>query len=305
MNNKVSVVITSYNQKKYLIEAIESVIHQTAGVHEIIVADDCSSDGSVDVIKNYMEKYPGLVKGVFNKKNRGIPQNRNSGLRYVTGDSVFILDGDDRFLPNNVERMTDALNKSENIKCVYSNVNFIDSEGEFLHVREKEAQPSGTIFFDIALGKFGILRNMIIDFSLLEKVGFLDENFPRYDGFELTMRLAKKCEIGYIFEPLAEYRVYPTSDSKGLKPRDHLNDLKGIYRKIKPQLKNLSKTQRGEIEKEWSRRLIRYYVEDLEVNPNKCKQLFLPVLLLFGKYVKIQGFVRTLKILREYPKQEK
>lgn len=298
--NKVSVVITSYNQKKYLGEAIESVIHQTAQVHEIIVADDCSSDGSVDLVKAYMEKYPGFVKGVFGEKNQGIPQNRNSGLRQVTGDSVFILDGDDRFLPRNVEKMTEVLDKDENTRCVYSNVNFIDSEGRFLHVREEKHQPSGEIFFEVALGMFGILRNMIIDFSLLEKVGFLDENFPRYDGFELTVRLAKTCEIGYIFEPLAEYRVYPTSDSKGLKAIDHLNDLDGIYRKMKALMKDLTRTQRRALEQEWSRRLIRYSVEDLKENPGKWKKRVLPLKLLFRKYVKIQDFLRGIKALREY-----
>lgn len=298
--NKVSVVITSYNQKNYLVEAIESVIHQTVRVHEIIVADDCSSDGSVDVIKSYMEKYPGLIKGILSEKNRGIPQNRNSGLRQVTGDSVFILDGDDRFLPTNVERMIEVLDKSGNMKCVYSNVNFIDSEGRFLRSREKKEQPSGEIFFDVAMGMFGILRNMIIDFSQLKQVGFLDENFPRYDGFELTVRLAKTCEIGYIFEPLAEYRVYPTSDSKGLKAIDHLNDLDGIYRKMKPLLKDLAGTRRSEVEREWSRRLIRYSVEDLKENPGKCKKYLLPFKLLTRRHVKMHDFIRGIRILREY-----
>lgn len=297
---EVSVVITSYNQKKYLIEAIESVIRQTVKVHEIIVADDFSSDGSIDVIKNYIEKYPGLIKGVFNKQNRGIPQNRNSALKIVGGDYVYILDGDDRFLPENVERMIERLNENKNLKCVYSNLNFIDSEGKFLHVRDKEEQPSGDIFFEIAIGKFGILRNMIIDFSLLKEVGFFDESFPRYDGFELTVRLAKKGEIGYIFDPLAEYREYPTSDSRRLKAKDHLKDLDGIYKKMNPMLKVLSKTQRLEIEKVWSQRLIKYYIEDLKENPNKFKQLFLPLFLLHRRYIKIYNLLRDFKIFKEY-----
>jgi glycosyltransferase involved in cell wall biosynthesis len=300
MDKKISVVITSFNQSKYLIEAIESVIHQTSRAHEIIVADDCSSDGSVDVIKNYMQKYPDLVIGVFNEKNRGIPQNRNSGLGKVTGDFVFILDGDDRFLPKNVEKMKGALKRDESLKCIYSNLNFIDAEGKFLHVRDKGEQPSGDIFFHIAVGKFGILRNMIIDISLLRDIGFFDENFPRYDGFELTLRLAKICKIGYIFEPLAEYRMYPTSDSKGLKAVDHLNDLDGIYRKMRPWLSDLSKPQREEIRIEWSKRLIRYFMADLKENPNKCRQRFLPLHLLFKRYLKIQDFVGARKVLKEF-----
>ena len=193
---KVSVVITSYNQKLYLMEAVDSVLGQTYPVHEIIVADDGSTDGSVEVVKDLMHKYPDRIIGVLNPRNQGIPKNRNTGLERVTGEYVYILDGDDRFLPQNIERMLDFLEQNPGYQCVYSNLKFMDAEGRLLFLRYQDDQPSGEIFFEIAMGKFGILRNMIIDYSLLRQVGFMDERFPRYDGFELTVRLAKHSRIG-------------------------------------------------------------------------------------------------------------
>ncbi len=84
---QVSVVITSYNQQDYLREAIESAIDQTVGAFEIIVADDHSTkDGSIEIIRQYEAKYPGLVRGLFQEKNVGIPKNRNSALQMVKGD---------------------------------------------------------------------------------------------------------------------------------------------------------------------------------------------------------------------------
>ena len=291
---KVSVVITSYNQKLYLMEAVDSVLEQTYPVHEIIVADDGSTDGSVEVVKDLMHKYPDRIIGVLNPRNQGIPKNRNTGLERVTGEYVYILDGDDRFLPQNVECMLDFLERNPDFQCVYSNLKFIDSEDRLLFLRYQDDQPSGEIFFEIALGKFGILRNMIINYALLRQVGFMDERFPRYDGFELTVRLAKQGRIGYISEPLAEFRVYPNSDSKGLKARDHLNDLDGIYTKMKPLLKDLSRTQKKAMSKVWSERLRKYFVEDFKENARGFQFRFLRFALLRRGYLKPLDFLTPL-----------
>lgn len=280
--SRVSVVITSYNQKDYLIEAVESALRQSRPVHEIIVADDGSTDGSVEVIRGFQNDSPERITGVLNPRNQGIPGNRNSGLDSVTGDYVCILDGDDRFLPDNCERMLAALEEAPDCRCVYGNVNFIDADGAFLRVRDREPQPSGDIFFEVALGMFGILRNMLIDVALLRETGSLDTRFPRYDGFDLTVRLAKRCRIAYLLEPTAEYRVYPTSDSKGLKARDHLNDLEGIARKMRPLLRDLPIEKRRKLRRVWSQRLLRYYREDWEHNPRSIRRIRLLGRLLRG-----------------------
>ena len=63
---QISLIITSYNQQEYLREAIESAVDQTVAPFEIIVADDHSTrDGSVEIIREYTAKHPGLVRGFF------------------------------------------------------------------------------------------------------------------------------------------------------------------------------------------------------------------------------------------------
>ena len=127
---RVSVVITSYNHKDYLVEAIESVLAQTRPADEIIVADDGSTDGSEKVILQYVSTYPSRLIGVLNQRNQGIPRNRNSALARMTGDYVYILDGDDRFLPTNIERSLEELHGRPGYSCVYSNVDLIDASGD-------------------------------------------------------------------------------------------------------------------------------------------------------------------------------
>ena len=81
---------------------------QTLPAYEIIVADDASTDGSQDTIRDYMRRYPDLVRGIFQPENVGIPKNRNTALRTVTGNYVGILDGDDTFVPHKLERQVEA-----------------------------------------------------------------------------------------------------------------------------------------------------------------------------------------------------
>ena len=74
--SKISVIITSYNQKVLLKEAIDSVLRQSYLPFEIIVCDDFSKDGSRDLIRSYELNYPNLVKGIFQKMNLGISKKR-------------------------------------------------------------------------------------------------------------------------------------------------------------------------------------------------------------------------------------
>ena len=65
----ISVYITCYNKAKYIGEAIESVLHQTLQPAEIIIVDDCSTDGSREIIKGFVSRYPEMIKHIFNENN--------------------------------------------------------------------------------------------------------------------------------------------------------------------------------------------------------------------------------------------
>ncbi|MBT7715794.1 MAG: glycosyltransferase family 2 protein, partial [Deltaproteobacteria bacterium] len=88
LNMKISVFITSYNQKKFLIEAIESVLNQTLSPFQIIVVDDSSKDLSQEVIAGYAARYPNLITPIFHKRNTGVAQVRIDALNAVNGDYV-------------------------------------------------------------------------------------------------------------------------------------------------------------------------------------------------------------------------
>jgi glycosyltransferase involved in cell wall biosynthesis len=251
-NLRISVIITSNNQKDHLIEAVESVINQTAKPHEILIADDYSVDGeSIGCIKDYELRYPGWIKGIFQKNKVGVPKNKNAGLREVTGNHVAILDGDDRFLPNKLEKEKTILQRNPTAQCVYSNVHLIDAVGNAARTRDKHEQPSGDIFSYVAQGQFGLLRSMLIDYKLLEKTGFIDERFVKYHDFDLTLHLAKQCQFAYSMEPLVECRERPADHPENLTIQDHLCELQGIYHKMQALLTDLVVTEQKTIVQAW------------------------------------------------------
>ncbi len=104
----VSVVLTSYNQKEQFERAFNSLISQTYKSIEIIIVDDCSTDNeSQSYIKWLGEQYPDIVRYHLQKKNVGIPKNKNTGFKMACGDYVTYLDGDDQYYPEKIEREVD------------------------------------------------------------------------------------------------------------------------------------------------------------------------------------------------------
>ena len=187
----ISVIITSYNQKKYLKEAIESVIDQTLRPFEIIVCDDSSSDRSQELISNYEQKYPDLIKGCYQNINVGISKNRNSGLKMVRGEYVTWLDGDDRFKPRKLEIEMEYLNRNKDAKWIYSQVEMINDNGDNVIKM---------------LGKAP--RNQLVKYDALKNIGYFRTDMDLYEDFELCLRLARHYKAAYCSEHLVEYRIH-------------------------------------------------------------------------------------------------
>jgi glycosyltransferase involved in cell wall biosynthesis len=248
---RVSVIITSYNQQQYLREAIESAIDQTVTAFEIIVADDHSTkDGSIETIREYVARYPGLVRGLFQEKNVGIPKNRNKALRMARGDYVAILDGDDRLLPKFIERHGAALTAMPQAHVSYSNRYDINQLGE-RRPHYCSPQPSGDVLAYIARGRKGILRSMMARYDLVKAAGFLDENHYHYDGFILTLRLAKLTPFVYLSEPLMEKRDHVGGTSKGISVSEKERCFQDVLAEVTRLARELPERDQRAIRKKW------------------------------------------------------
>lgn len=94
---KISVIIICYNQEDVICRSLDSVIKQREYLHELIIADDCSTDETWSVIQKYVSKYPEYIKPYRNPNNLGMYENLQNAYRFVTGNVVLFLSGDDEF----------------------------------------------------------------------------------------------------------------------------------------------------------------------------------------------------------------
>lgn len=106
MNNtiEISVVVITYNQQDCITKALDSLTCQKEWIHEIVISDDCSKDNTWQVVCDYAERFPNLVKPYRNGTNLGIYGNMLAGYRRATGNVLATLSGDDEFLPDCLEK---------------------------------------------------------------------------------------------------------------------------------------------------------------------------------------------------------
>lgn len=249
---RISIIITSYNQKCYLREAIESVLTQTLPPYEIIIVDDCSSDSSRDMILDYASRYPQLIRAFCHKEGLGIPKNRNYALRQAHGDLISFLDGDDRFLPEKLELELNTLQQHPEAKLVFSNIYYIDEIGQRTGVwAESDQPPTGYVLkeaFSRSWPKGILYRNELINLDALNQIGLYDEELQIYEDWDLKIRFTSKFKVAYCDTPLAEYRQHPEGISKKSTMEFHFETIRKIYGKNRHLLENLSENDRGEVE---------------------------------------------------------
>jgi len=126
----VSVVMCTYNGAEFLKEQLDSIISQTYPIYELIVQDDCSTDETVAIIKEFMEKYS-FIKMYVNEHNLGFNQNFKSACMKATGDYVAISDQDDVWFPDKIQKQVDAIGTSD-ICCTNYTRGFSIEKAELL-----------------------------------------------------------------------------------------------------------------------------------------------------------------------------
>lgn len=102
----VTVITVTYNSAKYVAEAIESVLCQSYENLELVVCDDCSTDGTWKIVQRYRDP---RIRAFRNQKNIGEYPNRNQALRLARGEYVIYVDGDDIIYPHGLEFMVKML----------------------------------------------------------------------------------------------------------------------------------------------------------------------------------------------------
>jgi len=126
-NIKVSIVCISYNQEKYIAQALDGFVSQKVNFNfEAIVADDCSTDSTSKIINEYAKKYPNIIKPVLRKKNIGVQANLIDALKRATGDYIALCEGDDFWTDEHkLQKQVDFLDKNDDYSLCFHPVSII------------------------------------------------------------------------------------------------------------------------------------------------------------------------------------
>lgn len=120
-NLKISVVLSSYNGEKYIMEQMDSLRSQTRKIDEVIISDDCSSDQTAEIVRNYIVKYHlNHWRLIENEENRGWKINFMESFKLAENDLIFPCDQDDIWHPDKVEKMSRIIEKNNKILVLAS-----------------------------------------------------------------------------------------------------------------------------------------------------------------------------------------
>lgn len=172
---KVSVCVITYNQERYIRECLESLVtQQTDFEFEIIVGDDCSTDGTRAIVDEFVARHPHLVRTNFQPTNTGGSRNNLEVHAAARGDYVAHVDGDDYALPGKLQAQADVLDADAGCTAVWHPVDFFDDHGEFCSgtTADLSSFENGLVRFEdaIQLGFIGVYSSIMYRRSALTPI---------------------------------------------------------------------------------------------------------------------------------------
>ncbi len=217
----ISVVIPAYNAARWIGETLESVLAQTYQDFEVIVVDDGSTDETAAVVG----EFGGRVRCI-QQPNRGQASARNAGIRAARGEYIAFLDADDLWLKEKLHIQVGLL-KSSGLAWVYSDAIAFDNQTGRVLFRfgQVDRQYAGDILELLFFTDFIPSPTPVIRKSVFEQVGCFDEHktVQNREDWAMWLRIAACYPVGLTPEPLAEYRVHPTSMTGAEDPLIRLN----------------------------------------------------------------------------------
>lgn len=195
----VSVIIPVHNRPLRVRRAIESVLAQTFADFELLVVDDGSTDDTPGVLAELQAGNPARMR-VFSQPNKGVSAARNLGLTQARGSLFALLDSDDSWLPQKLERQVTYLLAHTYEVCQTEEIWM--RRGRRVNPMHKHAKPSGA-FFARAL-ELCLVSPSCVLFTrhFVDTVGFFDESLPACEDYDLWLRALLQYEIGLLDEKL-------------------------------------------------------------------------------------------------------
>lgn len=223
MNPKVTVVVASYNNSKFLPACLDSLYRQNYVDFEVLVVDDCSTDNSYEVCQNYIE-HDRRFRLIRLKKNHGITFVRSIGLKEASGEYVAVLDSDDVAAPKRLVNQAGWLDSHSDTVLVAGYYGVIDSNGKIIKHRKKVPVDDTSIRWWLTFGNCLIHSTVMYRKEIALASGGHDTSFIHGEDIELFSKLITYGEIEAIPEVVSYWRSHKKSFTKQIASEERERD---------------------------------------------------------------------------------
>jgi len=276
---KLSIHIVAYNHAKFIRQTLDSVLMQAGDFdYEVIVADDCSTDGTTEIIKDYQRRLPNKIKPIFREKNIGAGPNAVEALEVCGGEYIALLEGDDYWSdPNKIRLQVEYLDRNPDCALVHHAVEHIswpggDRLGEYPALPFRIERPQSRL-----LAMVNYIQTCSVMFRR-KCLPPLDHQYRKLKlgDWPLFVLLSQSGWIGYIDQCMAHYRIHGQNNWNN-RPADYkIAAMEAMARYLLERVNGRSKT-------DWKDTLLALAFKDLVLS---IKELALRKSL-----VKLQRFV--------------
>ncbi|NNF13911.1 MAG: glycosyltransferase [Gemmatimonadetes bacterium] len=268
-----SVVIPVYNKERYLVETIDSVLAQTLPPEEIVVIDDGSTDRSAEIAASY-----GSQVHLIRQSNSGESVARNEGIEASTGEWIALLDGDDVWEPEKLERQFQALEAAEfDPVFVYSDVYLFDDSGQHIGEHVKPEYHAADDWRVQMLCDWSINPSTtLIRRSALDGLRFPPE-IRHSEDMIFFLELRAKGPFLKVHEKLAGYRRNEVNQTAS--KRHHLDSVISRWQWYSDNESHYGESERYEVRRSLAQQLLptfgraRYTTRDMDL-AKECRRMY-------------------------------
>jgi len=210
----VSVIIPCYNNAEYLSEAVDSVLRQAYVDFEIIVIDDGSVDNTSEVSacfsddKRFRYHY---------QPNQGLSAARNKGIELAKGRFIALLDADDIWLPEKLDRQMKLLSSDPDIGMVFTDFSTFDSSG-VIASRKLPGQDVNLITYTRMFERNNFIypSTVMVRKDVFDECGGFDTTLRSIEDYDMWLRIARSHKVAGIPEPLTRIRQHDSNMSMNI-----------------------------------------------------------------------------------------
>lgn len=218
----VDVVVITYNQEKYISQAIESILEQKCDFdYHIIIGEDCSQDSTRQNCERFAELFPDKIILLRNESNYGLVKNYKNVFSHCNSKYIAILEGDDYWIdPLKLQKQVEILESNNSIGLVHTGSYTLFENGKMKknHLSVSHTMLEGNIYESLLVKKNTIspmtvmfrkeLLDIYVDFDY-----YIENNFKTID-YSLWLTISQYSEVAYIDEQTSVYRFLKKSVSR-------------------------------------------------------------------------------------------